>query len=306
VGLTTTVAANQGTTAFDPWGTKLGATGTGSWFGFQGDPTDPDTRQVDMMTRWYEPSLGRFTSRDVLTGDPMDPGSLNQFTYTGGNPVTFTDPTGMCDASDCPWLFDGEGVEIDNVGNAVRQDAHDYDTPWRSPSHVSPTAAPTRRSRDTRSLVQWVLDGAANLLGGAGLSAFWASISGHRLKAGSSSAGRYLALWRRSFLRMNPVLRRVLGRASGVFGGIAAVFDFGQKLEQGNTPVRAAIEVGSGLTGALGGGAGGCALGAAVSGPFAPAGCAVGGLIFLIAGGFAGDEVGDAAADRIWGPDGDG
>lgn len=84
---------------FSPYGERT-ASGTGLSLGFQGDFTDPSTGQVDMLTRWYEPSLGRFSTRDVLFGDPADPVSLNQYAYGGGSPVTYTDPSGMtrCDA----------------------------------------------------------------------------------------------------------------------------------------------------------------------------------------------------------------
>jgi len=95
VGLVTTSAANQGTTAFDPWGKPLGLTGTQGWFGYQGDPTDVVTKQVDMGTRHYQPGLGRFSSRDVVFGDPSSPMTLNQHVYGGLNPVTMWDPTGM-------------------------------------------------------------------------------------------------------------------------------------------------------------------------------------------------------------------
>jgi RHS repeat-associated protein len=96
VGLITPTGGNQGTVAFDPWGTKLGVTGTETAaFGFQGDPTDPTTGQVDMVTRWYEPQIGRFTTRDVVFGDPGAPASLNQFAYGNASPVTYWDPEGM-------------------------------------------------------------------------------------------------------------------------------------------------------------------------------------------------------------------
>lgn len=71
--------------------------------GFQGDPTHSETGLVDMMTRYYLPGLGRFTTRDVVMGDPLDPASLNQFGYGVNAPITFTDPTGMCPVDrDCP------------------------------------------------------------------------------------------------------------------------------------------------------------------------------------------------------------
>jgi RHS repeat-associated protein len=71
----------------------LPASGLG--LGFQGQLTDPDSTTVDMTTRQYLPSLGRFTTRDVLQGDPADPTSLNQFVYASGNPVTMWDPAGL-------------------------------------------------------------------------------------------------------------------------------------------------------------------------------------------------------------------
>jgi hypothetical protein len=49
-----------------------------------------------MGTRWYDPYLGRFTSRDVLFGDPLSPMSLNQYVYGGDNPVSMIDPDGLC------------------------------------------------------------------------------------------------------------------------------------------------------------------------------------------------------------------
>jgi hypothetical protein len=48
-----------------------------------------------MLTRYYEPTMGRFDTRDVLFGDHADPTSLNQAVYAEDAPVTFTDPTGM-------------------------------------------------------------------------------------------------------------------------------------------------------------------------------------------------------------------
>jgi RHS repeat-associated protein len=95
VSLASTAAANQGTSSFDPWGKSLAVTGQTSFLGYQGDMTDPDTKQVDMGTRWYAAGLGRFTSRDVIFGDLASPMTLNQHVYGGMNPITMWDPTGM-------------------------------------------------------------------------------------------------------------------------------------------------------------------------------------------------------------------
>lgn len=64
--------------------------------GFQGDLTDSSTGLFDLGTRFYAPTLGRFTTRDSVFGSPSSPMSLNQFTYGAGNPVSSIDPNGMC------------------------------------------------------------------------------------------------------------------------------------------------------------------------------------------------------------------
>ncbi|MEO8292426.1 MAG: RHS repeat-associated core domain-containing protein [Actinomycetota bacterium] len=81
---------------YSPFGEQKVLAGSTSALGYQGDLTDPDTGTVDMGTRLYVPSLGRFSSRDILFGETSDPMSMNQFTYAGASPITNWDPTGMC------------------------------------------------------------------------------------------------------------------------------------------------------------------------------------------------------------------
>ncbi|MGH2641439.1 MAG: RHS repeat-associated core domain-containing protein, partial [Actinomycetota bacterium] len=96
VGLTTTTGTVQGSRAFDPYGKPRSTTGESSALGFQGAPTDASTGLVDMVTRHYLPNLGRFITADQVFGNLMLPVSLNRFSYAVGNPVTFSDPDGMC------------------------------------------------------------------------------------------------------------------------------------------------------------------------------------------------------------------
>ncbi|WP_367280861.1 RHS repeat-associated core domain-containing protein, partial [uncultured Clostridium sp.] len=49
---------------------------------------------MKIRARNYNPSTGRFISRDSFTGRRSDPLSLNLYTYCGNNPVIFTDPFG--------------------------------------------------------------------------------------------------------------------------------------------------------------------------------------------------------------------
>jgi len=82
---------------------------------YQGDLTDPVTKQVDMGRRWYTPGMGRFSSRDVIFGEPSDPMTLNQFAYGRMNPATMYDPTGMGQCSmvhECTTQSHGHTVAV--------------------------------------------------------------------------------------------------------------------------------------------------------------------------------------------------
>jgi RHS repeat-associated protein len=104
VGLAATTGTNpmKGSILYSPWGVPGVKTGELATFpaqghlGFQGQLTDALTGQVDMLARYYEPTLGRFDTRDVVFGDPLSPTSLNQYVYGVGNPISNNDLTGMC------------------------------------------------------------------------------------------------------------------------------------------------------------------------------------------------------------------
>jgi RHS repeat-associated protein len=76
-----------------PWGEPTWEDGT-SALGFQSQYTDPGSGFVDMTTRSYVPSLGRFASQDIVFGGFRHPLSLNQWIYGNDDPVTSWDPDG--------------------------------------------------------------------------------------------------------------------------------------------------------------------------------------------------------------------
>jgi hypothetical protein len=148
----------------------------------------------------------------------------------------------------------------------------------------------------------------ASAIGAPALADSAASLSARLLREQNwSRAGQFLAKWRHSNLRA-PLrgrgLANVARRGSWVLTAVTAAWDIHSKMAQGNSLPRATFETGSGVAGGIGGAGAGCAVGAAI-GAGIP-GCIIGGLIGGIGGGAGGDEFGDAAADRIWGPDGDG
>ncbi len=87
----------SGTVAYGPYGEILDRTGdTDSPFlfgGLFGVITDPNGL-YNMRFRWYSPDIRRFISRDAHFGGIADIGSLNRYTYGGGNPIMTVDPHG--------------------------------------------------------------------------------------------------------------------------------------------------------------------------------------------------------------------
>jgi RHS repeat-associated protein len=86
--------APAGSTAYDPFGKRTASVSRTSSVGFQGDWTDPDTGQVDMGARWYQPGTGTFTSRDSVTYSSGDSVLANRYTYGAASPLNYDDPDG--------------------------------------------------------------------------------------------------------------------------------------------------------------------------------------------------------------------
>lgn len=68
-------------------------------FGFVANGLHPDAGPAGLgffNARWYDPENGRFISRDPMGGSPAAPATLNPYSYALNNPMTYTDPTGLC------------------------------------------------------------------------------------------------------------------------------------------------------------------------------------------------------------------
>ena len=59
-----------------------------------GEYYDAETGTIYLRARYYNPSTGRFISRDSNTGKPGEPLSLNLYTYCQNNPISFMDFNG--------------------------------------------------------------------------------------------------------------------------------------------------------------------------------------------------------------------
>ena len=51
---------------------------------------------VYLRARWYDATVGRFTSPDPVAPHLSYPQSINAYVYVLNNPVNYTDPSGLC------------------------------------------------------------------------------------------------------------------------------------------------------------------------------------------------------------------
>ena len=49
---------------------------------------------MDYRARMYDPGLGRFVQPDTIISEPINPGTLNRFSYVQNSPTRHVDPTG--------------------------------------------------------------------------------------------------------------------------------------------------------------------------------------------------------------------
>jgi RHS repeat-associated protein len=83
---------------YDPFGTVRSTTGAASSeFQFANEQKDSETGLTNLRARYYDPTLGRFISRDKMLGHLRFPQSLNRFVYASNNPLRNLDPSGYDD-----------------------------------------------------------------------------------------------------------------------------------------------------------------------------------------------------------------
>ncbi|MFD0799743.1 DNRLRE domain-containing protein [Streptomonospora algeriensis] len=130
----------SGSSAYSPFGEVTATEGTESALGYQGGYTDPDSGRVNMHARWYDPSLGGFSSRDSWTLNPTPSVQANRYTYGNASPLLNTDHSGhfldykeMLDDSK-KLLNDGVGWaknHADDIGRWGRR-------AWKAKNYLNP------------------------------------------------------------------------------------------------------------------------------------------------------------------------
>jgi RHS repeat-associated protein len=115
IALTDSSGAIAASYSYDPYGTTLTASGAQASvnpFRFASGYFDSATGLLKFGTRYYDPSLGRWTQRDSVAGSISDPGNLNRYVYAGNNPVNLTDPSGQAAFWPCLQLLVEANVSL--------------------------------------------------------------------------------------------------------------------------------------------------------------------------------------------------
>ncbi len=81
--------------SYDAFGNLLSSQGsTINPYRYTGQQLDSLTGLYDLRARYYDPTSGRFLSRDTAGIDVSNPVEVNRYSYAEENPVNFTDPSG--------------------------------------------------------------------------------------------------------------------------------------------------------------------------------------------------------------------
>jgi RHS repeat-associated protein len=107
------------------------------WLGAEQQPTELPSGVVAMGVRSYVPQLGRF-----LQPDPVPGGSANAYTYTFGDPVNASDPSGALTYGFSGWLHEANDQEAQQVAaREVAREALEREEAERRASEAAEAAA---------------------------------------------------------------------------------------------------------------------------------------------------------------------
>ena len=82
--------------SYDEWGNILSSQEQiSNPMKYAGEYYDEETGLYYLRARYYDPSIGRFISKDRIEGDFSNPMGLNQYAYCVGNPIIYHDCNGF-------------------------------------------------------------------------------------------------------------------------------------------------------------------------------------------------------------------
>jgi RHS repeat-associated protein len=117
-GLTNATGGLTDSYTYDAFGTLVGSAGTTTNnYLFAGEQYDSNLDQYYLRQRFYDAGTGRFTRKDTYEGNTFSPITLNKYVYGNGNPVKYTDPTGLFSIGEA-----NAAVSISNILDSIQLD----------------------------------------------------------------------------------------------------------------------------------------------------------------------------------------
>jgi RHS repeat-associated protein len=291
------------------------------WVGDHGylDKPEDSTGLTAIGARMYDPVLGRFISVDPIM-DMTDPQQWNAYSYSNGNPTTWSDPTGLK-----PIGGNGGAEEnkwANSVSKRMNRDARRQSRSAYVPPGYPPAPSPLQPNRVTPG--QFAGGIAAGIGYGGGV--LDAGSAGHRqklvvkqklnLKSNNKKVRKAdNGTWDRT--RNNGAVRAITKLGNSPFvkraGYAGMIVGYGSSWtqyshENGGDLQLAHAQAGFDLAAGAAGAWGGAKVGAAIGSLFGPVGTIVGAAIGAAAGGIAAgylagrinDNVSTARVTRRW------
>ena len=96
-------------------------------FRYCGEYYDSESGTIYLRARYYDPTIGRFISRDSFAGKQGDPLSLNRYTYCHNSPVIYIDAEGNLAFLAAVGIGAGVGALISGAAKVIDNVRHDKD-----------------------------------------------------------------------------------------------------------------------------------------------------------------------------------
>lgn len=110
----------------------------GDGVGFASHIGDSDSGLIYMQARYYDPSIGRFLSVDMVLPAPAALDLMNRYAYVANNPMSFSDPTGMFPQNMSSADINCEVYHCQRSGDATRKtDAVSLGVPKNTPAGMT-------------------------------------------------------------------------------------------------------------------------------------------------------------------------
>ena len=119
--LTDASGAETDTYNYDAWGNLVGGSGTTpNKRLYAGEELDPDIGLINLRARYYKAATGRFLTIDPMSGNIVQPATLNRYLFAYADPTGLSDPTGRAAAVEAgDLLFAGAGVALIVLGHTT-------------------------------------------------------------------------------------------------------------------------------------------------------------------------------------------